>query len=1008
MFNGNKIELNEELNSINENQENKLFKNYHYINNHNQTKRNIPQKDYSFDYHIDFNTNYDEDLNFYDKRKIYSLSSEKINSNKLTSRDKENRQKKHNMPNYLYNIDLNKLSTNNHKNIDISLLSSNSFINNNKQNNINNSNKKEISPEKYLDDILKKNETDFQNNYNKIIIQTLSSENNDNKNNSSILTNSIRSSSEFDFFKNTLNKTNNLVKNNKLQKINNKTNNIDTKENKNEKNILYEVKEPKDNSKKIINHDDIPIMVNTSNFMELVEKELANENLNNSRMNNKSFDISTKAGIEKIEDFPKNLSFSSEKDNNNEKNIVKGEKMNDDEVNKKEKKIKIIKIMNKKNNNEIRSKTPENLIIKRFNKKKFIKNKKINFNQNIPQTSIPRKIDIEKGNNNNNISQSFNSKKINNIINNNSITIISHFDIEENSIKKTIENNKKILLKPNEKNENKDKNDSIDKDITNYIDNFINDYDENKSIQKKINELNYELNKYKEERNNINKIKNQYEKLNNKLLLDLESFKKEKSEFEKYKKAELEKIKIQKIKYLSDNKIIKNLKSENELLNKKVQKDKEIIESLKNQLSEYQNQNKLNKKIIKDIKNNYNYEFQFSDHNNYVLHEILNTIDISKNKVNKKDDKLYRNKSALAIKYVDNQENKLINANKIRMHTAINENYNTNIKNKKTIINNYILNQDKSFDKSDSNKKNKINMITEDNNINNNKTYEDKFYPRKIRAKNIKNNIPLRKKSDLNILTQEKYRDIIKLINNSLRKNTKAVPPSSPDQYYSNDLYLKKDKNNILEKKFIYKSKSNLNFNNNIKVKNKPLSHVTSLKRNSTKIESENNISNNKKELIIEDKLILEDYEFKIPEKYKNKKYSLIKSLKSDDKIINIYNDNKKEIIFPSGVRKEIFNDGYQIVYFVNGDMKQNYPDGKSIYYFYEAKTVQTTFNNGVMVFKFGNNQIERHYPDGKKQILFPDGSERIILSNGYEETHFKDGRIVKTNNNGKSITENI
>ena len=42
-----------------------------------------------------------------------------------------------------------------------------------------------------------------------------------------------------------------------------------------------------------------------------------------------------------------------------------------------------------------------------------------------------------------------------------------------------------------------------------------------------------------------------------------------------------------------------------------------------------------------------------------------------------------------------------------------------------------------------------------------------------------------------------------------------------------------------------------------------------------------------------------------------------------DGKIIKIYDKNKKEIIFKSGVIKEIYFDGYQIVYCTNGDIKQ-------------------------------------------------------------------------------------
>ena len=277
----------------------------------------------------------------------------------------------------------------------------------------------------------------------------------------------------------------------------------------------------------------------------------------------------------------------------------------------------------------------------------------------------------------------------------------------------------------------------------------------------------------------------------------------------------------------------------------------------------------------------------------------------------------------------------------------------------------------------------------------------------------FRSNIPIQvqRNSELNLITQEKYKDIIKLINNSLRKKNKIEHTSSPNKYNSNDL-----KKNDTDKRPIYKSKSNINFNNNnIKIKNRPLTNIDLTKRKLNKIDINNNanpspnqnISTDRKNfLFIEDKLTLEEYEFKIPEKYKNQKYTLIKTLEAEQKKIYIYNDNKKEIFFPSGVRKEIFNDGYQIVYFVNGDIKQTYPDGKSIYYFHEAKTVQTTFINGVVVYKFGNNQLERHYPDGKKQIIFPDGSERIILSNGYEETFCADRTIVK-NNNGKTINEN-
>ena len=128
--------------------------------------------------------------------------------------------------------------------------------------------------------------------------------------------------------------------------------------------------------------------------------------------------------------------------------------------------------------------------------------------------------------------------------------------------------------------------------------------------------------------------------------------------------------------------------------------------------------------------------------------------------------------------------------------------------------------------------------------------------------------------------------------------------------------------------------------------------------------------------------------EFGIPKKYLNTDYILLKTLNSDGKIVNIYSNNKLEVIFKSGVKKEIFEDGYQIVNFTNGDLKQIFPDGKIIYYFKESKVTQTTFNDGTQIFKFDNGQIEKHYSDGSKQISFPDGSVRYIYPNGYEETY--------------------
>ena len=445
MFNGNKIERNIDLNELNQSKKNE---NYHYINSHNngniikvnQERNSIISKI------ISNNCNY---------RKVPQNLYEKDQSNKINTR---NSSKKHNIPDYLYNIDLNKLSNNNHERIDISLLSSNSLINNNNNNNnkqdfINN-NREEISPEKYLDDVLKKDEKDIQKNYNKLLVQTLSSDNNINQN--SILTNSIRSDSEFDFFKKTINRNYKDIKQdniNKIQEKNNDKNERIDNTNKISGNIL----------RKKISHDETPIKT-YNNFLELVEKELANEN-NDSKYNNKSFDISSPKN-----DYTNKSQYSKNKTEGinkyiKEKDNIKDEIKEEGYIYKREKENKIIKITIKKGgNNDKRSRTPDNLVFKRANRK-IIKNKKMNIPENTPNNNLIIEENIEEKNiiNDKNLAKPIQQNKINNIINNNSITIISQFDIEENSIKKPLLNNK-LLSNKNLQDDYKKRDDSADKD----------------------------------------------------------------------------------------------------------------------------------------------------------------------------------------------------------------------------------------------------------------------------------------------------------------------------------------------------------------------------------------------------------------------------------------------------------------------------------------------------------------------------------------------------------------
>ena len=300
------------------------------------------------------------------------------------------------------------------------------------------------------------------------------------------------------------------------------------------------------------------------------------------------------------------------------------------------------------------------------------------------------------------------------------------------------------------------------------------------------------------------------------------------------------------------------------------------------------------------------------------------------------------------------------------------------------------------------------NINNESNQISNsitNTTNKQIINPKKI----IKERLTKKQNTNINLYNSNK---IIKKPVLKQRKNDK------------NDIFPSKNKNNLVNKALKNSKKNendNANLNNsanntkkkknfNNKIIGKDNSRNFNIKSKDKMNITDNNIINikNYKSLMNNNNKKFEEYDFSIPKKYLNNEFKLVKSLKTDDKIINLYTNDKKEIIFKSGVKKEIYQDGHQIIYFINGDLKQIYPDGKSCYYFQESKTVQITLNNGMEIYKFENGQIEKHYPDGTKQILFNDGSERYIYNDGYEETYFSDGNVQKVDNKRNVIEEKI
>lgn len=97
---------------------------------------------------------------------------------------------------------------------------------------------------------------------------------------------------------------------------------------------------------------------------------------------------------------------------------------------------------------------------------------------------------------------------------------------------------------------------------------------------------------------------------------------------------------------------------------------------------------------------------------------------------------------------------------------------------------------------------------------------------------------------------------------------------------------------------------------------------------------------------------------YKLYEKEKEENLQeLVRREEQEGKVHLYYQDGKKEIIFDSGIHKEvlkkkililqIYTDGYTVVHFINNDVKQLFPNGVVVYYFDDAHATQTTLPNG-------------------------------------------------------------
>ena len=205
---------------------------------------------------------------------------------------------------------------------------------------------------------------------------------------------------------------------------------------------------------------------------------------------------------------------------------------------------------------------------KKNNKNNRLDSIKISSNQNHNKTSKSNEINKIIHNLNNDAIQS--AREITRIKNKDSF-IKSY----KNKGEELIKNIKKIkVVKSKRENNNNNTKNNKNKEIScknievnfNTNKNFKTNNNKEQIIEEKIKELNVETIKFREERDKVNKLKIEYEKLHEKLLKDIDNFNEKKEKFEKYRMDEINKIKEDKKNLDIQAKLITNINYTKEFL----------------------------------------------------------------------------------------------------------------------------------------------------------------------------------------------------------------------------------------------------------------------------------------------------------------------------------------------------------------------------------------------------------------------------------------------------------
>ena len=514
---------------------------------------------------------------------------------------------------------------------------------------------------------------------------------------------------------------------------------------------------------------------------------------------------------------------------------------------------------------------------------------------------------------------------------------VQHDSIKiENKLNINTHNRKYNILEDSIHNTNIIKKNSLNNNAKNHnISSFICYDDKNKNIissreqviEDKIKELNNEALKFKEERQKVKDIKNEYEKLQKKLFENIDDFTKKKEEFEKYKQNEINNLNKERKNMLLDNKFIMTTKMQNKSLELEVKKNEEIIAQLKNQINELLLIIKNKDTEIKNLQ-------KIINDKNLVKKE--NSIQNKKEKNNGSDNNslVNINKKEKRTKVLNNSENN--NNSKYFKIKKINK----NTKDFSLLFNNNLLEQRNSNKIKNNDHKNKelyySHVIFDDQNKSSNNISYSFNNSNKINGKssevfnsnfeqdsnynnnnNFNKNIISKLKISINTNSKKIFSkiDSNKSFNNSSIIKNNTIENYQNKDLHSNQIHFKVNKN----LRSSLKVKATL-INNKINDKNNhPIANNTNLDNNSVKN------SFNLKKIDKNNDLERNNYDFIIPEKY-------IEINKNNNEIPEALNANK--------------NDNTTFYHNNDGNFEISYNDGTSIMKYKEGKIERFSNDN--------------------------------------------------------------